>query len=350
MRKRKRVVLFVFLVVSLAWFVPIGHSQDVLTVGEVSARPGEKVSGLIRVEGEVNSMDASIPITLIRGKSPGPVLAFIAGIHGCEYASIMALQRLNKELEPDNLSGSVILVLAAHTQSFLRRTVYYNPVDWENLNRMFPGKSDGTMSQRIAYQITTQVIDQCDVLIDNHGGDANEDLAPFIFCTETGNEDTDAKMRALVEVYGIPIVKNDKASRDSPPRYTSHTAAMKGKPGITIESGKLGTAKEEDIVRVVRGSFNVMKHLNMPEGLPEKTPDLLWIRESITVTSEYTGIFYPLVVSEEWVKEGQVVGRVTDFFGQIRQKVKAPMDGMVLYVVGTPPISRGEALVSVASF
>jgi predicted deacylase len=350
MKEPEKITLSFFLLVFLMSFVIDAYTQDVLTVGEVVARPGEKASGFIRVKGDDGGMDASIPITLIRGQRPGPVLALIAGIHGCEYASIMALQQLNRELDPAILSGTVILVLTAHRQSFLKRTVYYNPVDWQNLNRMFPGDPEGTMSQRIAHAITTQVIDQCDVLIDNHGGDANEDLAPFIFCTETGDQKTDESMRELAKVYGIPIVKKDTVSPGSLPRYTSHTAAMKGKPAITIESGRLGTVKEEDIVRVVKGSYNVMIHLDILEGEPEKTPDLQWIKESITVSSQYTGLFYPLVVSEEWVKKGQVVGRVTDFFGEIQQEVKAPLEGMVLYVVGTPPVSKGETLVSVVSF
>lgn len=350
MKEWEKLNFSLFLLVFLIGFVIDGYTQDVLTVGEVVAYPGEKASGFIRVKGDDGGIDASIPVTLIRGQHPGPVLALIAGIHGCEYAPIIALQRLNRELDPATLSGTVILVLTAHRQSFLKRTMYYNPVDWQNLNRMFPGNPEGTMSQRIAHAITTQIIDQCDVLIDNHGGDANEDLAPFIFCAETGDQKTDESMRELIKVYGIPIVDKETVSKGSPPRYTSHTAAMKGKPAITIESGRLGIVREKDIVRIMKGSYNVMKHLDMLEGEPEKIPDLQWIKESITVSSEHTGLFYPLVVSEEWVKKGQVVGRITDFFGQILQEVKAPVDGMVLYVVVTPPISKGETLMGMVSF
>ena len=350
MKKQNKITLFLFLMLFQMSFVIDGYAQDVLTVGEVTAHPGEKASGFIRVNGDDGGIDASIPVTLIRGKRPGPVLALLAGIHGSEYAPIIALQRLSQELDPDSMSGTVILVLTAHVQSFLMRTVYYNPVDWHNLNRMFPGDPDGTMTQRIAYAITTQVIDQCDVLIDNHAGDTNEDLAPFIFCLETGDQKTDQSMRELAKVYGIPIVKKGTVPKGAPPKYTTHTAALKGKPAITIESGKIGPVKEEDVVRVVKGSYNVMKHLGILEGEPEKTPDLKWIKKSTTVSSQYTGLFYPLVVSKEWVEKGQLLGRVTDFFGEVKQEVKAPHDGMVLYLVATPPISEGEDLVSVVSF
>ena len=150
--------LFSYLIIFLLSFAFNGYSQDVLTVGEVTTHPGEKASGFIRVNGDDGGMDASIPATIIRGQHPGPVLALVAGTHGSEYAAILALQRLNRELDPSLMSGTVILVLTAHKQSFLMRTVYYNPVDWQNLNRMFPGDPNGTMTQRIAYAITNQVI------------------------------------------------------------------------------------------------------------------------------------------------------------------------------------------------
>jgi len=345
--KRSITVFIIFCSVGLVIPSP---GQDILTVGEISAGPGEKVSGFIRVPGGNDGPDTQIPVTLIRGRKPGPVLALMAGIHGCEYVSILALQRVNQKLEPEELSGSVILVLVAHMQSFLRRTAYYNPVDWNNLNRMFPGDPNGSMSQRIAYQITTQVIDQCDVLIDNHGGDENEDLAPFIFCSEIGDPEVDNKMLSMAEIYGIKIIHSTKISRDSPSLYASNTAAVRGKPAITPESGRMGTTPEEDIDRIVSGSYNVMKYLKMITGKPENQVKPLWIKEYITLRSEHTGIYYAKVQSEERVVKGQLLGIVTDFFGNTIQEARAPFDGMMMYVVGTPPISKGEALGAVVRF
>lgn len=341
------IMIIILIMMVLSIHVP---AQDILTVGEVSAGPGEKVSGFIPVPGGKEGHDTRIPVTLIRGRKPGPVLALMAGIHGCEYVSIMALQRLNRELEPEGLSGSVILVLVAHMQSFLKRTAYYNPVDWNNLNRMFPGDPNGSMSQRIAYQITMQVIDQCDILIDNHGGDENEDLAPFIFCSEIGDPQVDKKMLRMAEIYGIQIIHSTKISKDSPSLYASNTAAVRGKPAITPESGRMGTTPEEDIALIVTGSYNVMKHLNMIEGTLENQVKPLWVREYVTIRSEHTGIYYAKVRSEVRVKKSQLVGIVTDFFGNTLQEARAPFDGMMMYVIGTPPISKGEALGAVVRF
>src|SRR5277367_6483055 len=95
-----------------------------------------------------------IPVTMIEGAQSGPTLALIAGNHGYEYPPILALQELREQIDAAALSGTVILVHVANMPSFLGRTVYFSPVDGKNLNREYPGRVDGTVSERIAYSIT----------------------------------------------------------------------------------------------------------------------------------------------------------------------------------------------------
>src|SRR5262245_54499119 len=139
--------------------------------GPVTAAAGERASGIIAVPAAANDEGTTIPISVIHGSQPGSVLALIAGNHGSEYTSIIALQRLLNQLDPKKISGTVIMVHVANLPSFLKRTIYYSPVDGKNLNRVYPGRSDGTLSERIAYQITREVIERADYLIDLHCGD-----------------------------------------------------------------------------------------------------------------------------------------------------------------------------------
>src|SRR5690349_18132697 len=106
-----------------------------------------------------------IPVTTIRGGRPGPTLALVAGNHGYEYPPILALQKLKAHVQPDKLAGTAILVHVANMPSFLGRTVYFSPVDGKNLNRCYPGDPNGTVSERIAYAITKEVIERCDALL-----------------------------------------------------------------------------------------------------------------------------------------------------------------------------------------
>src|SRR5256884_2729758 len=115
-----------------------------------------------------------VPPTIVRGREPGPTLALIAGTHGDEVAPVIALQRVRRELDPARLRGTVLLVHVANLPSFLRRTVYYSPIDGKNLNRVYPGKRDGTVSERIADAITREIIERADYLVDIHAGDGNE--------------------------------------------------------------------------------------------------------------------------------------------------------------------------------
>jgi len=327
-------------------------SQETLKVGGVTANPGEKKSGFINVPAGTDGPEVRIPVTVVTGAKAGPVLALTAGVHGYEYPPVLALQRLKKQLEPSQLSGAVIMVHVANIPSFLKRTIYYNPHDWVNLNRAFPGKVDGSMCERIAYQITSEVIEQCDYLIDNHCGDGNEDLMPYLYCTEVGDPLLDKKTRDLAVNYGFKVIvhETDRPKDEAASVYCTNTALLRGKPAITIESGKLGRTDEEDIVRIIDGTYNTLKHLNMIEGEPELLFEPVWFEQLTIIRSEHDGLFYPLVHRGHHVQKDEMVGYLTDFFGNIIQEVKAPYDGMILYIIATPPMSEGEPMVSIGRF
>ena len=328
-------------------------AQGVFKVGEVIVKQGEKKSGFIIVPPGVDSDEVKIPVTVINGSKDGPVLALFAGVHGYEYPPILAMIRLAKKLDPAKISGKIIIVHVANVPSFLKRTIYYNPYDWKNLNRVFPGKEDGTNTERIAYQLTKEVIDQCDYLIDNHCGDGNEDLMHYLYCTKTGNAELDRKTRELAINYNFKVIVHDKGRPTdiNNSMYVSNTALLKGKPAITIESGKLGQTSEEDIVALIRGTHNILKHLKMIDGEPELFFESVWVEELTIIRSEQDeGLFFPLLSRGDHVQKGEMIGHVTDYFGNILQKITAPYDGIILYIVGTPPMSKGEPIASVGKF
>ena len=227
-----------FAVLVLSLLIPvIIYGQD-FKVGEVITKPGEKSSGYIIAPAGDDSGEVRIPVTVVNGIKAGPVLALVAGVHGYEYPPVLAMARLSQMLDPMQLSGKVIIVHVANVPSFLKRTVYYNPYDWKNFNRVFPGKIDGTCSERSAYQITKEVIDQCDYLIDMHCGDGNEDLMPYLYCTEVGDQELDRKTRELAINFGMKVIvhETDRPKDTAESVYCGNTALLKGKPAITIES------------------------------------------------------------------------------------------------------------------
>ena len=143
------------------------------TVGTATARRGETGFGALAVPAGVDS-GGSIPVAVVHGASPGPVLALIAGSHGTEYASILALQKLIATLDARRIRGTVIIVPLVNVPSFEQRVPHLNPVDRKNMNRFYPGNPEGTQTERASYLITREIVEHSDHLIDLHGGDLDE--------------------------------------------------------------------------------------------------------------------------------------------------------------------------------
>ena len=117
-----------------------GPDPAPFAVGTASASPGQKVTGILAVPaGSDAALD--IPVAVVRGARPGPVLALVAGAHGTEYASIIAIERLIEKLDPAQISGTVILVPLINTPSFEQKVPHLNPVDGKSMNRFYPGQS-----------------------------------------------------------------------------------------------------------------------------------------------------------------------------------------------------------------
>jgi predicted deacylase len=168
----------VFLII-LAFLPFIALAQrSAFAVGTASAAPGQKVTGYLEVLPGVDG-GTNIPVVVVNGAKPGPILALVTGAHGTEYASIIAIERLIVDLDPNEISGTVILIPLVNIASFEQKVPHVNPVDNKSMNRFYPGKAEGTLTDRASFLITQQVVDRCDYLIDYHGGDLDESLRPY---------------------------------------------------------------------------------------------------------------------------------------------------------------------------
>jgi predicted deacylase len=324
-------------------------AQVPLVIGGVSAAPGAMASGAIAVAPRAGDAGASIPFTIIRGKTNGPVLALIAGVHGAEYPPIIALQRLRASFDASSLRGTVIMVHVANMPSFLLRTVYYSPADGKNLNRVFPGKADGTLSERIAEAITREVIANATHVIDLHCGDGNESLRPYSYWITTGDPTIADAGRAMALAFGLDHIVVDGSRPVDPAAslYLSNTAITRGKPAVTTETGGMGMVDEESIGLIEHGVAGVLKHLGMRDDGPAPVAAPIWIKQEEVLRAGNTGLFFPAVTKTQMVVKGALIGHITNFHGAKVEEVRAPFDGEILYVVGTPPITKGEPVAMV---
>jgi predicted deacylase len=323
---------------------PSAAAQTAFTIGSVTAAAGTSAAGTLRVAPRGGDSGTEIPFSIIHGTRPGPVLALVAGTHGMEYAPILALQRQRAAIDPRALAGTIVMVHVANMPSFLGRTIYYSPADGKNLNRVFPGRADGTLSERVAETITREVIMRATHVVDIHCGDGNESLRPYVYWITTGAPDVAEAGRRLALASGFDHIVIDRGRPTDPAQsiYLSNTAILRGKPALTVESGYLASTDEESIARIERAIGGWLRELKMKADGPAPVAKPVWIDRSEVLTSAATGIFYPSVQRGETVSAGAAIGRVTDFHGKVLQEVKAPFAGIVLYVIGTPPISKGE--------
>src|SRR5262245_15414387 len=276
------------------------------TVAGTTAQPGSTAAGTLEIAPLGGDAGTTIPFTIVNGVSPGPVLALVAGVHGMEYVPIVALQRLRTSIDPARLAGTIVMVHVANMPSFLGRTIYYSPVDGHNLNRVFPGKPDGTISERIAFTLTREVVERATHVIDLHGGDGNESLRPYAYWITTGDPAVVEASRELALAFGLDhlVVDNERPTDPAASMYLSNTAITRGKPAITAEIGCLARVGSEDLALLERCVVGVLRHLRMRPDGPPPCPEPEWLRRNVVMRAGATGILSPAVERQDLVEQG----------------------------------------------
>jgi predicted deacylase len=296
----------------------------------------------LAVEDKHNDYATFIPLGIVEGGRPGPTLAVMGGVHGSEYAAHEGTARFWAWLDPEAIAGRVLVVLAADVAAICGHSHYVNPVDGKNLNRVWPGRADGTLTEVIAHTLTRKVIDQADAVIDCHGGEYDESIGAFIITQAVGDAELDQRTVDLAMALGMPFV--EVRDPGAPVSGTcSGTAARSGRPGITLEVGGRGLLEEYYICATLYCLQNALKHLGMAEGRP-----VLWagqpvrLDHGVILRTNEAGIYRPAVAVWDWIEKGALFARVLDFDGQaLLEEIRAPEAGTVLDVITARAIAAG---------
>jgi predicted deacylase len=323
-------------------------AQNSFTVGSATAAPGQKATGTLEIAVGVDAA-TSIPVVVVRGTKPGPILALVSGAHGTEYASIIALEKVIQLLDPAQISGTVVILPLVNIASFEQKVPHVNPVDGKSMNRFYPGKQDGTQTERVSYAITKQVVERCDYLVDYHGGDIDENLRPYAYWPKSGDPKHDATTRDMVLAFGLDhiIAWSDRPKDPAASRYLDNTANTRGKPAIAVEAGYSGTVQTDDVALLANGTLSLMRYLKMLPGTPAVVEHPVWFGKIDTVASDQPGIFYPLVQRGTYVEPGMKIGYVTDYFGKTIYEAHASSAGVVLYICGVPSMKKGDTIANI---
>jgi uncharacterized protein len=289
----------------------------------------------------------AVPFVELTGSADGPTLTVIAGVHGCEYASMAGVRRWLRTLEGHELSGRVRAVPVLNVTAFAARTPFVVPEDGKNLNRSFPGDPVGTLAERLAWAAFSQLIQGSDAYVDAHCGDLVEALQPFALYEAGQAED---RARELAIAYGLPYVIRQPAGSGRTVNGTSSSSAAElGIPAITAEAGGCGLVEEDAVALHVAGLNGVLASLGMtapPAPGPERQQaepthlgQFLWPR------CVNAGWWEPAIRPGQAVARGQVVGLVTSLDGGcVQETVTAPADGVIIFVTSSPAVAEDGLL------
>ena len=321
-------------------------SNDVLTVGALSARRGEKRYGVN--EFPVDGRPCRLPMWLVHGSvgavGEGPTLVVTAGVHAAEYASIAAALELGRSLHAASLCGRVIVVPVVDMPAFTARSIYVCPLDGKNPNRVFPGNAHGSASEQIADWVFRNVILQATYYVDLHGGDLIEALVPFTIFFRSGEKRVDEASLEMAKIFGIRFLVCSDV-----PGSTFGAASVAGIPSILAEAGGQGIWAAEDVRCHTNGLRRLMRQLKMiPGGAPESVPFTL-LEQFLWLRSDHEGFWYPAVAVNDAVKAGLNLGCVKDCEGHVLQTALSPADGVVLFIVSSLAINRTDPLLAVGA-
>lgn len=296
---------------------PVGV-QPFALLGE-SVQPGTWRQLAWSASYHFGELGGATPVLVSHGAEPGPVLCLTGAVHGDELNGIEIIRRVVHSLDPKGLSGTVIGVPIVNLAGFQRNSRYLP--DRRDLNRYFPGSPTGSLASRVAHSFFTQIIERCDRLADLHTGSFHRTNLPQLRA--------DLSKPAVVELSrgfgGIAVLQTQGA------KGTLRRAAVDaGIPAVTLEAGEPLRLQPQQVDQGVRGIETLMHRLGMIDrhrNWPDPQPVFY---ESYWVRSDHGGILLTQVDVGDVVREGSVLGTVTDPITNVRHEVLSPYRGRVL--------------------
>ena len=306
----------------------------------VSVKPGTRAKVELPLAQLYTQTPLNVPIHVIHGRKPGPVLMVSAAIHGDELNGVEIIRRLLRHSALKSLSGTLLAVPVVNVFGFIHKTRYLP--DRRDLNRCFPGSETGSLGARMAWQFKSQVLDRAPHPVDLHPGAVHRANLPQIRA-DLSNEGT----AAMANAFGVPVVINSVLGEGT----LREVAEAQGIPVITYEAGEALRFDESCIRAGVKGVLNILQHLGMTGARRAKVPSEPYIaRSSSWVRAERDGVFLPLVALGAWIKKDDLIGRISSPFGGDDVNIHSPAAGILVGRNNMPLVNEGEALYHIARF
>ena len=310
-------------------------SKEIIIAG-TEVHPGEYKEIIINIARLPSRTVIDTPIYVYRGEKEGPVLALTAGMHGDEINGMEIVRRMIEAGHFRVKCGTVICMPIINIYGFIN---YSREVpDGKDINRSFPGSKNGSLASRVAFHISRDILPVIDYGIDFHTGGAMRTNFPQIRCVYN-----DPVNQMLAKAFQAPFIL------DAPfrPNSLRLTASKKKKHIIVYEGGESLRLDYHAIEEGINGTLRLMKHLQMIDWAPESSIRTQLIQRSSWARARTAGLFQSMVNCGDSVHKNQIIGTLTDPFGDFNEKIKSPSTGFVIGLNNNPVVHAGDALMHI---
>jgi predicted deacylase len=284
--------------------------------------------------------DLHIPIIVERSKKEGPVVLFTAGLHGDEINGTEIVRKLIVKKINKPKRGTIICIPVINIFGFVNQTREFP--DGRDLNRIFPGSKTGSLASQFAYYILKEILPHIDYAIDFHAGGARRFNAPQIRIVPNN-----AELKTLSDVFGAPFTLYSNNISGS---FRSSCDKMNVKM-LLFEGGKSVDINNAVTKEAVEGTKRFLTHFGMLKNKHEisKPHHTIYIETSDWVRANFSGMFHGLKQIGSFVTKGDLLATISDPFGKVSHKLKAPHDGYIINVNDAPIVYQGDAVFHIST-
>lgn len=308
-----------------------------MIINNIETLPGEQKRIEVNIAMLPSHSPINVSVTVCRSVNPGPVLLLMGGLHGDEINGVEIVRRMIDLGLNVPQAGTIIAIPIINMYGFIHFSRYVP--DGKDVNRSFPGNKNGSLASQVAYYLMKDIIPKIDYGIDFHTGGADRTNYPQLRCMMN-----DPENEKLANAFCAPFTLHSRYR----PKSLRQSAAKLGKRILVYEGGESSRFDQYAIQQGVNGALRVMKHLGMVTAepvMPEYSNQI--IKNSSWVRARASGLFQTLVHSGEKVHKNQVVGHITDTFGDFKISVKSDVNGYVIGLNNNPILHRGDAIMHV---
>lgn len=316
--------------------------NDTLVIAGEEIRPGQSRIVDVPLPDLYMHTALSMPVEVIRGRRPGPVLFVSAAVHGDEINGVEIIRRIVKSKSLRSLRGTLLAVPVVNVYGFLNQSRYLP--DRRDLNRCFPGSNEGSLAARLANLFMSEVVRHCTHGIDLHTAAIHRDNLPQIRADLSNSE-----VEAMAMAFEAPVVVNSGLIAGS----LRHAAQEKDVPIVVYEAGEALRFNELAIRAGVKGVLAVMRRIGMLTSRRKRRVNESFVaRSSSWVRAPQSGIFRMLVPMGTSVSKGDLLGMVAAPYGRgdSETEVVASSSGIIIGRSNLPLVNEGEALFHIARF